>query len=155
MITIIKQDSRGKEVWRYPGEVLERSSEKILVAARFTRDDFEFNGMLLKEDDLFLEAYYRKKWYNIFEIYDRDDGRLKGWYCNIVRPAKFTRWYIACQDLALDLLVHFQGQPKLLDEDEFHNLDLSDFDQKMAWQAVDDLNQLLADQRFRLKLEYK
>lgn len=49
MITIIKQDARGKEVWRYPGEVLDRTAEKILVSARFTRDDFEFNGVPLKK----------------------------------------------------------------------------------------------------------
>ena len=64
-----------------------RDKEKVVIEAKFTKPDFLFNGMVLKKDDTFIEAYYRKKWYNIMEIYDRDDGHLKGWYCNVTRPA--------------------------------------------------------------------
>jgi uncharacterized protein len=150
-ITIHKLDHDGIEVWNYPGEVIQRDREKVVVKARFTKNDFVFNGMILKKDDLFIEAYYRMKWYNIYEIYDRDDGLLKGWYCNITRPPEINRWKISYQDLALDVLVHFRGESMLLDEDEFSNLDLAAEEIKNAWNAVRDVQMILSDQRFRLK----
>jgi protein associated with RNAse G/E len=120
-LTIIKLTSTGDEVWRYPGRLVVRDSEKVVVTARFTKDDFLFHGMWLKKNDLFYEAYFRKKWYNIFEIYDRDDGSLKGWYCNVSALAAFSRWSISYRDLALDLLVFPDGRQTVLDEDEFEN----------------------------------
>jgi predicted RNA-binding protein associated with RNAse of E/G family len=150
-ITIHKLDHNGTEVWNYPGEVIQRDREKVVVKARFTKDDFVFNGMLLKKDDLFLEAYYRLKWYNIYEIYDRDDGLLKGWYCNITRPPVINRWKITYQDLALDLLVHFHGESILLDEDEFKEIGLTTIEVENAWNAVREVQRILSDQRFRLK----
>jgi hypothetical protein len=41
--------------------------------------------MLLKQRDRFLELYLFDRYFNIYEIYDRDTGILKGWYCNITR----------------------------------------------------------------------
>jgi uncharacterized protein len=150
-ITIHKLDHKGNEVWNYPGEVIQCDREKVVVKARFTKDDFVFNGMLLKKDDIFLEAYYRKKWYNIYEIYDRDDGLLKGWYCNITRPPAINRWKIYYMDLALDLLVLFRGESILLDEDEFKEISLEADEQESAWNALREVQMILSDQRFRLK----
>jgi uncharacterized protein len=150
-ITIYKLDHNSKEVWNYPGVVIQRDPEKVVVKARFTMNDFVFNGMILKKDDLFLEAYYRMKWYNIYEIYDRDDGLLKGWYCNITRPPFISRWKISYQDLALDLLVHFRGESVLLDEDEFNEIDLAADEIEKVKDAIDDVQRVLSDQRFRLK----
>ena len=41
----------------------------------------------LRRGDRFIETYYTDRWYNIFEIHAREDDRLKGWYCNIAKPA--------------------------------------------------------------------
>lgn len=152
-ITIYKLDHLERDVWNYSGEVLFRDPEKVVVQARFTKADFIFNGMLLKKDDYFVEAYYRKKWYNIFEIYDRDDDHLKGWYCNVTRPADIARWKISYQDLALDVFVHFGGESMLLDQDEFKELNLQAPDQEKAWSAVRELQGLLVDQKFRLRTD--
>jgi predicted RNA-binding protein associated with RNAse of E/G family len=149
-LIVYKLDHTGREVWNYPGKVIIRDKDKVVIEARFTKPDFVFNGMVLKQNDKFIEAYFRKKWYNIFEIYDRDDGRLKGWYCNITRPARFSRWKIAYQDLALDLLVHYQGSSILLDEDEFAGLGLPGQEIKQAWTAVTELRNIFKDQKFRL-----
>jgi protein associated with RNAse G/E len=149
-LIVYKLDHTGREVWNYPGKVIIRDKDKVVIEARFTKSDFVFNGMVLKQNDKFIEAYFRKKWYNIFEIYDRDDGHLKGWYCNITRPAEFSRWKIAYQDLALDLLVHYQGSSILLDEDEFAELDLPEQEIKQAWIAVSELRNKFKDQKFRL-----
>lgn len=153
-ITIYKLDHLENEVWNYSGKVICRDPEKVVIEARFTKPDFVFKGMLLKKDDLFIEAYYRKKWYNIFEIYDRDDGNLKGWYCNVTCPAKISRWKISYQDLALDVFVHYGGESMLLDEDEFEDLTLTEHEKVSAWNAVRELQELLADQKFRLQTHF-
>lgn len=150
-ITIYKLDHHGHAVWNYPGRVILRDPEKVVVEASFTKNDFVFNGMMLKKDDLFLEAYYRNKWYNIYEIYDRDDGLLKGWYCNITRPPEINRWKISYQDLGLDLLVHYRGESILLDEDEFKKMGLAADEHESAWNAVREVQRILSDQKFRLK----
>ena len=149
-VIVTKLDHIGREVWNYPGNVLSRERDKVVIEAKFTKADFLFNGMELKKDDTFIEAYFRKKWYNIMEIYDRDDGHLKGWYCNVTRPAVISRWKIAYQDLALDLLVHYQGTSQLLDEDEFAELHLPANEAIQAWSAVSELKDIFKDPGFRL-----
>lgn len=98
-----------------------------------------------------MEAYYRKKWYNIMEIYDRDDSRLKGWYCNVTMPPTISRWQVSYRDLALDLLVHAGGGQMVLDEDEFDALRLPGWQAEAAWQAMDELKHLFEDPAFRLR----
>lgn len=124
-ITVIKRNPEGEEVWRYSGIVLQRTSRVLVLDAYFNRDDMLFQGVLLKHGDRFVETYYFERWYNVFEIYDRDDGKLKGWYCNITKPAVLdTEDTISYVDLALDLWVRPNFEPVVLDEDEFAALDL-------------------------------
>ena len=70
--------------------------------------------------------YYTDRWYNIFEIYDRDDGQIKGWYCNIGKPAVIEDGVVSYVDLALDLWVSADGKQTILDEDEFEELEPDD-----------------------------
>ena len=123
-ISVIKQDPQGNETWRYSGDVIDRRDNQIIIEALFDRDDINFNGMWLCKGDRFLETYYADRWYNIFEIHDRDDDRLKGWYCNIALPAEILEEFISYKDLALDLLVFPDGRQYVLDEDEFAELQL-------------------------------
>ena len=141
-ITIIKLTATGEEVWRYNGQVIVRNPDKVVLSAHFNKDDFLFNGMMLKRDDLFFEAYFRKKWYNIIEVYDRDDGRLKGWYCNVTAPANFRRWDISYRDLALDLLVFPDGKQIVLDEDEFAAEEIPAEERVQALSALEELRQI-------------
>jgi len=138
-LTIIKQNHLGNEVWRYPGELIARDKTQIIISAKFTKDDFIFEGMSLKYHDLFYEIYLRHKWYNIFEIYDRDDGKLKGWYCNVTYPALIRRWDIVYRDLALDLLVFPDGTQKVLDVDEFEAIEIPSKDRHQALMALHEL----------------
>ena len=57
------------------------------LEAFFDRDDMELGYTVFKRGDRFVETYYDDRWYNVFAVYDRDDGGLMGWYCNICRPA--------------------------------------------------------------------
>ncbi len=87
MITVQKKDETGRVVWEYHGEVLKLGADFVTLEARFNREDTPFQGIILKQNDRFVETFYTARWYNIFEIHDRDDGSLKGWYCNVARPA--------------------------------------------------------------------
>lgn len=138
-VIIIKQNTAGEETWRYSGRLRYRSSHVVLLEARFNRPDLPFNGILFKEGDLFLEAYFDQRWYNIFEIYDRDDQHLKGWYCNVTEPAVFRDGQVSFVDLALDLLVYPDGRKLALDEDEFARLDLTDQTRRQARRAMQEL----------------
>lgn len=141
-IIIIKNNQSGKEVWRYDGYVIAESGLGIIVKARFNRSDLLFNGILLKEGDRFLELYLFEKWFNIYQIYDRDDKALKAWYCNITRPIRLDDGFLFYDDLALDLLVYPDGRLLSLDEDEFMGLDLSEEDARKARAALRELRQI-------------
>jgi len=138
-IIVIKLNPDREETWRYPARVLTSNKTSILVEAFFNRSDFLFNGILLKENDRFVESYFSDRWYNIFEIHDRQDDQLKGWYCNITRPAEFNPGQIAYVDLALDVLVYPNGEYLILDEDEFEALELDEATRQAARQALDEL----------------
>lgn len=154
-LTIIKQNHLGREVWRYPGELIARDKTQIVINAKFTKQDFIFEGMPLKYHDLFYEIYFKQKWYNIFEIYDRDDGKLKGWYCNVTYPARIRRWDIVYRDLALDLLVFSDGTQKVLDFDEFEELELNSGDRLNALSALDELKEIFQNYKdIRLQRDF-
>ncbi len=151
-IIVIKRNTSGEEIWRYHGQVLFRSDHAVLLAARFNRADLPFHGILFKEGDVFLEAYFDRRWYNIFEIHDRDDESLKGWYCNIAKPAVFGDGQLSFVDLALDLLVHPDGRQVVLDEDEFAQMDLTDQTQRQARRALKELQAIfIQSQDFNLE----
>lgn len=141
-ILVIKKDIEGGETFRYSGIILERCPEYVRLEARFNRDDRPLEGIILKRDDRFVETYYTNHWYNIFEIFDRDDGALKAWYCNIGYPAEIKDGEVSYRDLALDLLVYPDGRQKVLDEDEFEQLDLNTQDHQQALNALGELQAL-------------
>lgn len=141
-VTIVKNSVSGGEVWRYPGEEVARSKKGIIAEAFFNRADLEFNGIVLKKDDRFLELYLFEKWFNIYQIYDRDDKRLKAWYCNITRPVRVMNGFLYYDDLALDLLVYPDGRQLALDRDEFLLLDLSPSESSRAESALKELIEL-------------
>ena len=147
VLTIIKKNTELEETWRYDGRVLERDAHSILIEARFNRSDLLFHEVFLRHNDRFVERYFADRWYNIFAIHDKDDGRLKGWYCNVTLPAEFTPGQITYVDLALDLLVYPDGHYLILDEDEFEDLHLDEGTAANARQALDQLIQLTKDGR--------
>jgi uncharacterized protein len=144
LISIVKLDAKGQEQWRYPGRQLRRIENAILVEAFFNREDTPLFGMHLCKGDRFLEVYYSDRWFNIFEIYDAQDKRLKGWYCNVTEPAEFHEKEIAYHDLALDLLVFPDGRQQVLDEEEFDALGLCPPKIQMARGALRELQGLFA-----------
>ena len=155
-VNIIKCDHLGNELWRYSGEVYKRFDTGVIIKASFNvKKDIEVDKMIFSYGDLFFEAYYWDRWFNIYEVYDGRDEALKGWYCNITYPAEMNSNEIRYRDLALDLLVYPNGQQVVLDEDEFSLLDLDTTDKKKALQSLSALKKMFSDtEEFCLKDSY-
>lgn len=145
-VVVIKLDVAGKETWRYNGRVLERHANWIRLEAFFNRPDTPFHGILLAQGDRFLETYYTDRWYNIYEIHDRLTDNLKGWYCNVTRPALFDEQQVSYVDLALDLLVFPDKTYLVLDEDEFAVLPIDETTRRQALVALHELESLFEGQ---------
>jgi len=141
-ITVLKLDAQGNQTWRYHGEILQSLADRVVLEAHFDRDDRIFHGMPLRRGDRFLETYFTDRWYNIYEIHAREDDTLRGWYCNIGKPAQLDGDRLSYVDLALDLLVFPDGRQVVLDEDEFLELDISVTDRQQALAALDELRQV-------------
>ena len=123
-ITIRKLDHTGRQVTAYPGQVLRRDGSTIVLRTSWNRAPLDVGYVVLEPGDRWTEYFYADRWYNIFEI-RAGGGRLKGWYCNITRPACVTADEVSAEDLALDLWVAPDGETLVLDEDEFAALPLS------------------------------
>jgi predicted RNA-binding protein associated with RNAse of E/G family len=141
-IIVIKNDHAGREVWRYQGRILERTERHVTLEAFFARDDMDLGFIVFRKGDRFVETFYADRWYNVFEVHDVEDDRLKGWYCNITRPAVLANSSVRADDLALDLFVYPDGRTLVLDEDEFANLPLSEPERQKAREALDALQVL-------------
>jgi len=141
-VTVIKQHPSGEVAWQYQGQVLERTQHSLTLQAFFNRDDLPFFGITLARGDRFIETFFFDRWYNIFEIHDRLDDRIKGWYCNVAMPATLLDGKVTYIDLALDLLVFPDGKRLILDEDEFDRLEISDEVRKRAQAGLAELFQL-------------
>jgi predicted RNA-binding protein associated with RNAse of E/G family len=144
-ITVIKLDHQGEETWRYQGKIIERQGHQLTLEAFFDRDDTPVDGMVLRRGDRFIETYFDNRWYNIFEVHDRDDDRLKGWYCNLGWPAEFGEDQISYRDLALDLLVLPDGSQKVLDEAEFKRLPIPPEVREKALRGLVELKERFKD----------
>ena len=146
-VLVLKLNPQGKEMWRYEGEVLERTPDSLTLEALFDRDDRPFMDTTLKRGDRFVETYYSARWYNIYAIYDRDDGALKGWYCNITQPAAWTDGRVEYVDLFLDLWVSADGTQTVLDEDEFAAADLPEDLRQFARPGLAELQDWFRNQK--------
>lgn len=146
-IKVQKKDLAGNVLIEYEGQELRRAEHSITLEALFTRDDMRVMDVVFKKGDRFVEYFYSDRWYNIFVIYDRDDGQRKGWYCNIGTPAIIEEQVVSYVDLALDLWVSTDGEQTVLDQDEFEALELNDAFRQAAWQGLDDLKKLFLNNK--------
>lgn len=141
VMKILKKNLADEVTWQYDSKILSRDETSITVEAFFNRDDMPFQEIVLKRNDRFVETFFTDKWYNIFEIYDRDDGTFKGWYCNITKPAVIEADSVSYVDLALDLWVSADGKRNVLDEDELEELKLDDVMEKRVFDSLHELEQ--------------
>ena len=112
----------------YTGELLRQEPGHLLIHARWERPRLDLGYVVFDPGDHFYEHYYTERWYNVFEVRGAA-GVLKGWYCNVTRPAHVDGDTITSEDLELDLFVAPDRTRILrLDLDEFaaRGLDSSD-----------------------------
>lgn len=143
-ITIVKQNHRGERVWDYPGEVVERTDAWVCIRAPFSGSaDRDLGYVVFRVSDIFYEWHYADRWYNVFKIMD-GSGELKGWYCNVTRPAVISDDSVCADDLALDVFVYPNRAILVLDEDEFAALDLPADERRAARGAVEAIRRAVA-----------
>lgn len=141
-VTVRKLDHEGREVIAYSGRVLRRSEHAIALRTAWDRAPLDLGFVTLEPDDRWTEYFYSDRWYNIFEIRG-SGGRLKGWYCNIIRPARINADEMAAEDLALDLWVEPDGSTQVLDRDEFAVLPLTSEEREAAQRALEELKTMV------------
>ena len=109
------------EIIGFAAVLLRSSAEERVVQAEWTRPRLDLGYMVFEPGDRFIEHYYANRWYTIYAIYHAaDQHNLKGWYCNIARPAVWNDVAINSEDLELDLFVSPDYQTILtLDRDEY------------------------------------
>ncbi|MCX8066570.1 MAG: nicotinamide-nucleotide amidohydrolase family protein [Anaerolineae bacterium] len=123
VFTVHKLDHEGREVFSYPATPIFRTPDAVLLKAIWDRPPIDAGYVVLELGDGWLETFYADRWYNVFEIRSAD-GRLKGRYCNITRPARIFTDAVYAEDLALDVWIAPDGQTMVLDEEEFARISL-------------------------------
>lgn len=129
----------------YTGELLRHEPNHLLIHACWERPQLDLGYVVFEPGDHFYEHFYSERWYTIFELHS-EAGALKGWYCNVSRPAQFDDNLIVSEDLELDLFVAPDRMLLLrLDLDEFaaRGFDSSDpAAHAAALAALDELEQM-------------
>ncbi|MFE7776719.1 DUF402 domain-containing protein [Streptomyces sp. NPDC057445] len=133
----------GRTKIRYPAEVVSDDGSRITVRAPWAGDGArDFGFVRFEPGDIFTEHYWRERWYAVKEV-RAGDGTIKGWYCDITRPAVLSGTELLVEDLDLDLWVSADNTRILrLDEDEFAASGLTDKDPQAAREAVRALDNL-------------
>lgn len=144
MITVVKQNPRGETKIAYQGEILECLPNGVIIQAHWTLPAKDVGYTRFEPGDQFIEHYYTDRWFNIFAI-SSAAGILKGWYCNVAAPALISDERIEQIDLFLDVWVNPQGEPLILDEDEFAaDTTLTDEQRSGALQGLQTLLEMIA-----------
>ncbi|PAZ16102.1 DUF402 domain-containing protein [Streptomyces sp. SA15] len=133
----------GRTKIRYGAELLADDGARIAVRAPWAGDGVrDFGFVRFEPGDIFTEYYWRDRWYSVKEVRD-SAGALKGWYCDITRPATLSGTELVVEDLDLDLWRSADGTAVLrLDEDEFAESGLAERDPEAAAAAMAALDEL-------------
>ena len=133
----------GRTKIRYEAELLTDDGTRVTVRAPWAGEGVrDFGFVRFEPGDVFTEHYWRDRWYAVKEVRTAS-GTLKGWYCDITRPATLTGAELVVEDLDLDLWVSADGTEVLrLDEDEFAESGLPEADPEAAAAAVAALDEL-------------
>ncbi|MFF7332084.1 DUF402 domain-containing protein [Streptomyces sp. NPDC008150] len=134
---------RGRTRISYAAELLSDDGTRIVVRAPFAGEAVrDFGFVRFEPGDVFTEFYWRDRWYAVMEVRD-PAGTLKGWYCDIARPATLTDGRLVVEDLDLDLWRSADGTDvRRLDEDEFAESGITRSDPEAAASAVAALEEL-------------
>ncbi|GAA3397301.1 DUF402 domain-containing protein [Streptomyces roseoviridis] len=132
-VTLVKA---GRTKIRYPAVLVADDGVRLTVRAPWAAEGVrDFGFVRFEPGDVFTEHYWRDRWYAVKEVRS-GDGTLKGWYCDVTRPAVVDGTEVVVEDLDLDLWVSADGTEVLrLDEDEFAASGLAAADPEAADRA--------------------
>jgi uncharacterized protein len=133
---IVKQDAAGIEQITYAGELAARHGNLAVIRARWQHGARDLGYVTFEQEDRFTEYFYTNQWFNIMRVGTAADDALKGWYCNITRPATITADTIIYEDLLLDVWVGADSTCLVLDEDEFAAATLDEVSLRGAEQGL-------------------
>ncbi|HZF90569.1 DUF402 domain-containing protein [Streptomyces sp.] len=135
----------GRTKIRYAADLLADDGTRVAVRAAWAGEGVrDFGFVRFEPGDVFTEYYWRDRWYSVKEV-RAADGTLKGWYCDITRPATRTGAELVVEDLDLDLWRSADGSDvRRLDEDEFAESGLAERDPGAARAALRALDELEA-----------
>ncbi|MFJ9424465.1 DUF402 domain-containing protein [Streptomyces sp. NPDC101249] len=142
----------GRTKIRYRAGLLHDDGVRVVVRAPWAGAGVrDFGFVRFAPGDVFTEHYWRDRWYAVKEVRDAS-GLLKGWYCDVTRPAVLTGSELLVEDLDLDLWRSADGTDvRRLDEDEFAASGLARRDPqaaRAATAALDELTALASTDRF-------
>ncbi|MFI9153451.1 DUF402 domain-containing protein [Streptomyces sp. NPDC053367] len=135
----------GRTKIRYGAALLADDGTRVAVRAPWAGEGVrDFGFVRFEPGDVFTEYYWRDRWYSVKEVRDAQ-GALKGWYCDVTRPATLSGGELVVEDLDLDLWRSADGSDvRRLDEDEFADSGLAERDPAAAAAAVAALDELEA-----------
>ncbi|MFJ3619204.1 DUF402 domain-containing protein [Streptomyces iakyrus] len=133
----------GRTKIRYSGELLSDDGTRVAVRAPWAGSGVrDFGFVRFESGDVFTEYYWRDRWYAVKEVRSAT-GALKGWYCDVTRPAVRSGPELVVEDLDLDLWRSADGSDvRRLDEDEFAESGLAETDPEAARAALAALDEL-------------
>ncbi|MFB8050305.1 MULTISPECIES: DUF402 domain-containing protein [Streptomyces] len=140
---VVALTKAGRTKIRYPAELVRDDGVRVTVRAPWAAPGVrDFGFVRFEPGDVFTEYYWRDRWFAVKEV-RTGDGGLKGWYCDITRPAVLADGVLAVEDLDLDLWVSADASCVLrLDEDEFEASGLAERDPVAAGAAASALDEL-------------
>ncbi|WP_101254409.1 DUF402 domain-containing protein [Streptomyces barkulensis] len=155
-VTVVLHKSHGRQV-RYPATVERDDGVHAVVRAPWAGPPVrDFGFVRFESGDVFTEHYWRDRWFSVKEVRG-PGGALKGWYCDVTRPAAVARDTLTTWDLELDLWVSSDRSAVLrLDEDEFAGSGLPESEPETAGRArraLDELERLAREGGFDALLD--
>jgi uncharacterized protein len=138
-IRVLKLDLAGQIVWQYEGRLVRRRPHSLTLEAFFDVGDVPVADVLFQKGDRFVETYFDNRMYNMFQVFGRTNHEVKGWYCNLSRPAAFAEGSVSWVDLALDLWISADGRQSVLDRDEFEALEMQASEREKVLAALQQL----------------
>lgn len=132
-LTIVKRDSVGGEVTRYPGTVLTTGVPPpwLAVEGRWVNRPVDLDGLVLNTGDRLVEYFSPAHPFNAFAVWS-PAGALRGWYANVTHPATVDTATnpptLTWLDLYLDVVALPDGTVTIRDEDELAESNLATTD---------------------------
>ena len=105
-LIVRKLNVAGDTELTWTGKLKAQTPDWLQIEARFELYNYiDLGYAVFERGDRFIVWFFTKRWYSIYQVHAHVDDTLKGWYCNITRPAHIANSEIHTVDLALDLWV--------------------------------------------------